>query len=207
MAAPGRQALHDLCARRARALRGLLRAQDRRRAAVPRGLSRGQVAGGHAHRPAHRSRAGREAAAQGRPARDRHGVLGRAARPCDAPALRPHGHVAQELPRARRAGSRRRARRVHHHAGPRMNSLAKPWFGALAALLTGLLFLASLDLGPVGPLAFIAPVPLLLYALSAPRAWSVVLAAFVARVIGMAMLVIVYTALPPIVFVVMGTVF
>jgi apolipoprotein N-acyltransferase len=88
-----------------------------------------------------------------------------------------------------------------------MNVFEKPWFGALAALATGLLFLASLDLGPVGPLALIAPVPLLLYALRAPSAWSVALAAFGARVIGMAMLVVVYTALPPTVFVVMGTLF
>jgi len=56
-----------------------------------------------------------------------------------------------------------------------------PWFGALATILAGALFLASLDVGPIGPLALVAPIPLLVYALSAPRAWSVALAAAVAR--------------------------
>jgi apolipoprotein N-acyltransferase len=58
------------------------------------------------------------------------------------------------------------------------------WFGAVAALLSGGLFLASLDIGPFGPLALVAPVAVLVYALSAPRWQSVAAAAFLARIIG-----------------------
>lgn len=73
------------------------------------------------------------------------------------------------------------------------------WFGAMAALLTGALFLASLDIGPFGPLALIAPVPVLVYALSAPRWQSVAAAAFLARIIGALGLVwAYYDVLPPI---------
>jgi apolipoprotein N-acyltransferase len=61
---------------------------------------------------------------------------------------------------------------------------ASPWFGAVAALLAGALFLVSLDIGPFGPLALIAPVAVLVYALSAPRWQSVAAAAFLARIIG-----------------------
>ena len=73
---------------------------------------------------------------------------------------------------------------------------ANPWFGAMAALVTGGLFAVSLDVGPVGPLALLAPVPLLIYALSAPRAWSVALAAAVARVVSLGGVVYVYDELP-----------
>jgi len=50
-----------------------------------------------------------------------------------------------------------------------MNTHANPWFasprfGIIAALLTGVMFLLSIDMGPIGPLALIAPVPLLVYA-------------------------------------------
>jgi hypothetical protein len=58
------------------------------------------------------------------------------------------------------------------------------WFGAVAAVLTGALFLASLDIGTFGPLALVAPAAVLVYALSAPRWQSVVAAAFLARIIG-----------------------
>ena len=61
---------------------------------------------------------------------------------------------------------------------------ASAWFGAVAAFLTGALFLASLDIGTFGPLALIAPVAVLVYALSAPRWQSVAAAAFLARIIG-----------------------
>jgi apolipoprotein N-acyltransferase len=73
-----------------------------------------------------------------------------------------------------------------------MHWMEKGWFGAVAGVLTGALFAVSLDLGPVGPLALIAPLPLLLYALRAPRAWSVAVAAAVARIISMAGIVIAY---------------
>src|SRR5262245_49797848 len=66
------------------------------------------------------------------------------------------------------------------------------WFGIAAALLTGVLLLLSIDMGPVGPLALVAPVPLLVYALCAPRAWPVFAAAAVARAIGMGGVVYVY---------------
>jgi len=69
---------------------------------------------------------------------------------------------------------------------------ANPRFGIIAALLTGVMFLLSIDMGPIGPLALIAPVPLLVYALSAPRAWSVAVAAAVARVLSTGGIVYVY---------------
>ena len=76
---------------------------------------------------------------------------------------------------------------------------ASPWFGAVAAVLTGALFLVSLDIGPFGPLALIAPVAVLVYALSAPRWQSVAAAAFLARSIGALGLVWAYhDVLPPI---------
>jgi apolipoprotein N-acyltransferase len=70
------------------------------------------------------------------------------------------------------------------------------WFGVGATLLTGALFAVSIDLGPVGPLALVAPVPLLLYAQSAPRAWTVGVAAAVARVIPMTVMLFVYPDIP-----------
>ena len=77
-----------------------------------------------------------------------------------------------------------------------MNWRASPWFGVVSAAFTGLLFLASLDVGPWGPLALLAPVPLLIYALSAPRAITVALAAASARAIGLAGVVYVYDDFP-----------
>ena len=77
-----------------------------------------------------------------------------------------------------------------------MSWYARSWFGAGAALLTGGLFAASLDVGPAGPLALIAPIPLLVYALSARRAWSVALAAVTARALSLGGVVYVYDQLP-----------
>jgi apolipoprotein N-acyltransferase len=75
-----------------------------------------------------------------------------------------------------------------------------PRFGAAASLLAGALFLASLDIGPFGPLVLIAPVPVLVYALSAPRWQSVAAAALLARIIGALGLVWAYhDVLPPVV--------
>jgi apolipoprotein N-acyltransferase len=72
-------------------------------------------------------------------------------------------------------------------------------FGVLATLLSGALFLASLDIGPFGPLALIAPVAVLVYAPSAPRWQGVAAAAFLARLIGAIGLVWAYhDVLPPI---------
>ena len=67
-----------------------------------------------------------------------------------------------------------------------MNWRASPWFGVVSTVFTGVLFLVSLDVGPWGPLALLAPVPLLIYALCAPRAITVALAAAGARAIGLA---------------------
>ena len=76
---------------------------------------------------------------------------------------------------------------------------ASPRFGAVATLLAGMLFLLSLDIGPLGPLALIAPVPVLVYALSAPRWYGVAAAAFLARIIGTLGLVWAYhDVLPPV---------
>jgi len=75
-----------------------------------------------------------------------------------------------------------------------MNWRGSAWFGIVATLLTGGLFAVSIDMGPWGPLAFIAPIPLLVYTLSAPRAWTAGLAAAVARAISLGGIVYVYGA-------------
>ncbi len=70
-------------------------------------------------------------------------------------------------------------------------------FGALAALLTGALFLCSRDTGPVGPLVLVAPVPILLYAISAARGWPVAIAAFAAGGLGASGIVWAYGSVLP----------
>jgi apolipoprotein N-acyltransferase len=71
-------------------------------------------------------------------------------------------------------------------------------FGIVATLATGALFALSLDVGPAGPLALIAPLPLLVYALAAPHAWKAGLAAFVARALGTTGLFVVYGKIIPV---------
>ena len=72
-------------------------------------------------------------------------------------------------------------------------------FGIIATLLSGALFLASLDIGPIGPLVLIAPVAVLVTALSASRWQGVAATAFLARLIGAIGLVWAYhDVLPPI---------
>jgi len=66
-----------------------------------------------------------------------------------------------------------------------MKPIPQRWHGQASAVASGILFLLSRDMGPFGTLALIAPVPLLLYALSADRwrpvaVWSLV-TGFVAR--------------------------
>ena len=70
-------------------------------------------------------------------------------------------------------------------------------FGALAALLTGALFLCSRDTGPVGPLVLVAPVPILLYAISAARGWPVAIAALAAGGLGASGIVWAYGSVLP----------
>lgn len=77
-----------------------------------------------------------------------------------------------------------------------MNWRGSPWFGVVATVVTGTLFLVSLDVGPWGPLALLAPVPVLIYALSAPRAITVAMAAAGARAIGLIGVVLVYDDFP-----------
>ena len=77
-----------------------------------------------------------------------------------------------------------------------MNWRGSPWFGVASTVFTGMLFLVSLDVGPWGPLALLAQVPLLIYALSAPRALTVALAAAGARAIGLIGIVLVYDDFP-----------
>ena len=78
-----------------------------------------------------------------------------------------------------------------------MSSFGGTWFGVWATLASGAMFALSLDVGPVGPLALLAPIPLLLYALSAPRTWHVALAAAAARALGMIGVVHVYGGILP----------
>lgn len=78
-----------------------------------------------------------------------------------------------------------------------MSWRAHPLFGASAAVLSGVLLAVSRDVGPVGPLILVAPVPVLVYALAAPRAWSVAAAAFVAQLIGAVALAAAYAEIIP----------
>jgi apolipoprotein N-acyltransferase len=65
---------------------------------------------------------------------------------------------------------------------------------------TGALLAASRDIAPFGPLIFVAPIAILLYAFSSDRPWRVFAASFVARAIGTAALVYTYAgALPPVI--------
>ena len=73
-----------------------------------------------------------------------------------------------------------------------MNWRGSIGFGIFAALFTGACFYLSIDMGSHGPLALIAPVPLLVYALVAPRAWTVGVAAALARTISLMGVVLVY---------------
>jgi apolipoprotein N-acyltransferase len=68
----------------------------------------------------------------------------------------------------------------------------------LCTLSSGVLYAASRDITPFGPLVLIAPIPILLYALSAVRAWRAFATAFVARGIGATAFIYAYMdALPP----------
>jgi apolipoprotein N-acyltransferase len=69
--------------------------------------------------------------------------------------------------------------------------------GWAAALLTGALFAISRDLGPIGALVLIAPIPILVFALQSDRVLSVAVYAFIARVIGMLGFVIAYANVFP----------
>lgn len=58
--------------------------------------------------------------------------------------------------------------------------------------------MVSRDIGPIGPLVLIAPIPLLLYAFAAERAWPVAVCALVAGLLGRASLIAAYlTVFPP----------
>ena len=68
----------------------------------------------------------------------------------------------------------------------------------LCTVVTGILYAASRDIAPFGPLVLIAPIPILLYALAASRAGRAFATAFVARIIGSAAFIYAYAdALPP----------
>ncbi len=60
----------------------------------------------------------------------------------------------------------------------------KLWWGIGAALLSGALLAVSRDTGQFGWLVLVAPVPLLVYALYAPKAWPVFGLAFICGVMG-----------------------
>lgn len=73
----------------------------------------------------------------------------------------------------------------------------RPWFGILATLLTGGLFLCSRDVGPAGPLVLVAPIAILVFAVSSQRTWPVGIAAFAAGAIGASGLIYAYGAIFP----------
>lgn len=78
-----------------------------------------------------------------------------------------------------------------------MNGTSRPAFGVGAALLSGVLLGLSRDVGPFGPLMLVAPTPVLVYALAAPRARQVAAAAFGAQSLGSLSLVYAYAGIIP----------
>lgn len=77
----------------------------------------------------------------------------------------------------------------------RFDAPAGAW---LAALVTGALFALSLDVGPVGPLILIAPVPVLVVALRSQHTGLIALVAFAARTLGASGVVLAYAGQIPI---------
>lgn len=69
--------------------------------------------------------------------------------------------------------------------------------GVLAALATGVLYALSRDIGPIGPLALLAPIPLLLFAITSERAWQVAVCALLARLVGFAAVIFAYGGIIP----------
>lgn len=73
-----------------------------------------------------------------------------------------------------------------------------PYLGIVAAATTGLLFWASRDTGPSGPLVLIAPIPWLAYALTAERVVWIAVLSFLAGTLGRLGLILTYiTVIPP----------
>ncbi|HKE96000.1 MAG TPA: nitrilase-related carbon-nitrogen hydrolase [Povalibacter sp.] len=70
-------------------------------------------------------------------------------------------------------------------------------FGWFAALASGVLFMLSRDLGPVGPLVLLAPVPLLVFAMRSTRPLLVIACAFIGRALGMIPLLVTYAGSLP----------
>ena len=83
-----------------------------------------------------------------------------------------------------------------------MNFRPSFWLGAMSAIASGLLLMLSRDTGPIGPLVLVAPVPLLIYALTAPRGWPVAFWSLLAGWLARLSLIHTYlTILPPAVLV------
>lgn len=77
-----------------------------------------------------------------------------------------------------------------------------PVLGIVAAVTTGVLFWASRDTGPFGPLVLIAPIPWLIYALTTERVLLVAALSFLAGTLGRLGLILTYiTVIPPAVFI------
>src|SRR5689334_6647929 len=125
----------------------------------------------------------------------RHVLLGGVARLGDAASRGPLHAEAARFPGADRSGGRSPAEVA-------MMWLQRRWSGAASAGASGILFLLSLDMGPFGALALVAPVPLLLYALGAARTRSVAGWAFAAGLVARLNLVHAYfDVFPPVVLV------
>lgn len=73
-----------------------------------------------------------------------------------------------------------------------------PYLGIVAATTTGMLFWASRDTGPFGPLVLIAPIPWLIYALTTERVVLIAVLSFLAGTLGRLGLILTYiTVIPP----------
>src|SRR5690606_27925962 len=189
--------LYRVCARRARTVRRVLRAHDARRAHLSGRFPSGQIPDCRADGAANRGRAARRHFAARRSARNGAARVGTASRTRDAApfgAIRPQTfRLPAALPAVQRARNARSAQRVKV-----MKLNDTTLIAVLCTLLTGLLHAASRDIAPFGPLVLIAPIPILLYALSASRTWRAFASAFVARVIGSAAFIYAYAdALAP----------
>ncbi len=73
------------------------------------------------------------------------------------------------------------------------------------ALLTGVLYAVSVDVGPLGPLVLIAPVPVLVYALTSNRLRRIFCVSFLARAMGAVVFIYVYAGTLPVLALIIAT--
>lgn len=76
---------------------------------------------------------------------------------------------------------------------------------ACVALITGMLYALSCDIGPIGPLMLIAPIPILVYALRCKRPWLIFATSFLARLLGSSAFLYAYVQALPVPILLLAT--